>query len=657
MPPTGLLTLLPGLRLRGPRFVTDEGPVEDWIPDEGGGYRSSARPDARLALDVEAARGLELVRFRYRLSAPGRLVKPRGVEDLRWLALDAPFASLTEVALAHYEPVSHVYRPGETLYERDELPEGRELSGPIVVLHGESGGRGAATLLAFEHGGDHPQPFLLWHPTEAGIELRAGVGNTLDRQPAELASVWLHVARAEGIEALREGYRRYLLDEHGPREPRRPRIFANTWNHQERGKYLKDQPYLAEMNLERMLAEIDVAHEIGVETFVVDTGWYAKTGDWEVNPERFPDGLREVRARLEGYGMRLGLWFDPTVAARTSRAYLDHPEWTLERGGEPDFRGPIWETEESYGLCLVSGWSERFAETLIRLNRELGVSYFKLDGVGQRGCDSARHDHGDASHSPQERADRYAFESGRRLTEIAARVARECPGAVVDFDVTERGRFFGLGFLAGGKFFTVNNGPYYRDFDIPAEYRREPETINVFFHPGPARGRVCRAGYALDRWIPSTLSLVHGLPDGDEIARENALASLVLGGNGLWGSLPELTPEERAFWRERLALYREVRDDAARASPRVVGSVGTSPEVHEKLDRETGCGVVALFAHKAGRYVHVTRPLARAPGRIVGADASRPLPNGRVEIAVELPRDGARTVFFLPTPASGADRG
>ena len=35
-----------------------------------------------------------------------------------------------------------------------------------------------------------------------------------------------------------------------------------------------------------------------------------------VNRQRFPDGLASHQsAKLDGYGMKLGLWFNPTVAA------------------------------------------------------------------------------------------------------------------------------------------------------------------------------------------------------------------------------------------------------------------------------------------------------------------------------------------------------
>ncbi len=37
----------------------------------------------------------------------------------------------------------------------------------------------------------------------------------------------------------------------------------------------------------------------------MDTGWYEKTGDWQVSTSRFPDGLKTIRARLDSYGMKL----------------------------------------------------------------------------------------------------------------------------------------------------------------------------------------------------------------------------------------------------------------------------------------------------------------------------------------------------------------
>src|SRR5580700_8297149 len=101
---------------------------------------------------------------------------------------------------------------------------------------------------------------------------------------------------------------------------RKSYISYNTWNFQERNKWWNGKPYLQSMNEERILSEIDVAHRLGIEVYVLDAGWYAHTGDWEVSLERFPHGLKNVKARLDGNGMKLGLWFGATLAAAGSKA-------------------------------------------------------------------------------------------------------------------------------------------------------------------------------------------------------------------------------------------------------------------------------------------------------------------------------------------------
>ena len=664
--PGGFLTLPNGVTLAGPRLVIDGRPVEDWKfasqTKTAMQFASASRSDVTLRVEHQTD-GNDVVRFRYVAEFSGKITHPEGKEDLRYFRLGEVPEALREVSLSHFDPVAHSYLPYEDALSDYEMYEGRRLAGPILVAEGqevvEDDLVSRALLVAYEHGHDHPDAYVEFihlglkakrteeDPDRRSIECRAVRANTLDGQEGPLESIWFTLVTAEDAEGAFEAFRDHLF-RNGPEESRKPYVFYNTWNHQERLKYYEGRPYLSEMNLERMLAEIDVAHRLGIEVFVIDTGWYGKTGDWEVSQDRFPDGLRQVRAKLEEYGMRFGLWFNPIVAAKSSKVYTEHPEWVMSRSGEPDFWGPVWETVESYGMCVCSGYAEAFAETLVRLHRELGVTYFKWDAIGQLGCDSDQHDHGGPEHPIEVRRQRYGFESGRALTRIVERLLAEVPEAIVDFDVTERGRYFGLDFLRVGKYFLVNNGPYFHDFDIPKAHRREPETINVFFQPGPARSRVCRSGARFDPYVPSGLYLTHYLPDGPRLSQWNALASLVLGGNGIWGDLVSLSAEDVAFWSEQLEHYRAVRDSAARAYPIRVGFPGSSPEIVEKLDADSGEGLVSFFATAPGRYVHVTSTEVPEDAEIVNASATEWLPSGHLKIEVELARDDARVVFIKP---------
>ena len=306
----------------------------------------------------------------------------------------------------------------------------------------------------------------------------------------------------------------------------------------------------------------------------------------------------------------------------------------------------MWETEASYGMCLVTRYWEAFADELIRLVKDLGVTYFKWDAVGQHGCNSPDHGHGGLENTAGERAECYAFELVRYMNRVVDKVGAACPEAIVDFDITEGGRTVGLGFLATGKYFLINNGPYFSSFDIPYNWGTATNWSNVFVYPGPARARICRAPLDFDKWLPSILFLTHYLPDDPENSQVINLASLVLGQNGIWGDLLALSEEGVARFGQVLGLYKQVRDDITGSTPVRAGIVGGSPEIHEKISATTGRGVVALFAGAAGRYTYVTaqrvaEPHWCTPGTTVRRDKA-----GRAVIECVFEKAGAHLCFF-----------
>lgn len=76
------------------------------------------------------------------------------------------------------------------------------------------------------------------------------------------------------------------------------------------------------------------AAELGVELFVVDDGWFvgrkddtAGLGDWSVDLEKFPKGLRELTDRVHALGMKFGLWIEPEMVNCISSLYQKHPDW------------------------------------------------------------------------------------------------------------------------------------------------------------------------------------------------------------------------------------------------------------------------------------------------------------------------------------------
>ena len=207
--------------------------------------------------------------------------------------------------------------------------------GPILVGTSDT----HALLLAYEHGSQVPDAFLRFQfAPDRSVSLQAVKGNYYDQQTVDAAhpyrTLWLHAGAVAGTEDdLARAYRDFLLRcVTQNAEARKPYIFYNTWNFQERNRWWYGNPYLESMRQDRIEAEIEVAHRMGIDVFVLDTGWYEKTGDWQVNRQRFPDGLQSIRRTLDGYGMKLGLWFNPTVAALSSRMRQDHEDCLMTSG-------------------------------------------------------------------------------------------------------------------------------------------------------------------------------------------------------------------------------------------------------------------------------------------------------------------------------------
>lgn len=601
-----------------------------------------------LRIVFRVAESSPVIRFRYILEStqPRRMTKSTGRDRMEYVSASlSGLDRATEVRFGEFNELSHSYCLSERQVGQGDFEAGLSLIGPMLV----AGDGDWTVLLAYEHGSQVPDAFLSFRLSpDRRICLEAVKGNYYDGRAlgpeTPFESIWLQVAGVDGDhQKLAREYRRFILENQCPnRETRKPYIFYNTWNCQERDRWSGSGKYLGTINEERMLAEIDVAARMGIEVFVLDTGWYVKTGDWRINTDRFSEKLGVIKKRLDAHGMKLGLWFDPTAAAVSSEMAACHPDCVQVRNGAEAPLRKIWETESSHTMCLVSRYADAFADELIRLAKEVGVTYFKLDAITQRGCDGAGHFHGSEGNSQAERDDCYAFEVGRSVQRIAAKLAENCPEAIVDFDVTEGWRYFGLGFLAVGKYFLVNNGPYYFSYDVPTP---PPGNNNMFFHPGPARTWICRMPLSLDKWVPSVLFLTHYLPDDPTGSQIVNLASMILGQNGIWGDLTKVSDEGVERIGNIIRLYRQVRDDITEAYPARSGAVGGSPEIHEKIS-PGGRGAICVFANAKGTYQYVSR------NKVVGTfwateGASVELDSaGRAKLELAFTEPGAHIALF-----------
>ncbi len=142
---------------------------------------------------------------------------------------------------------------------------------------------------------------------------------------------------AEGLGGLSRAYhdffREYVIDPKRVYE-RRP-IVINNW----------EATYFNFDN-EKLFAIIDEAAKLGIDTFVLDDGWFGKRdddksglGDWFVNNKKLKGGLKPIIDRCKKNGMKFGLWFEPEMISEDSDLYRAHPDWAIKKEGVEPCRG------------------------------------------------------------------------------------------------------------------------------------------------------------------------------------------------------------------------------------------------------------------------------------------------------------------------------
>ncbi|MBQ4075162.1 MAG: alpha-galactosidase [Clostridia bacterium] len=112
------------------------------------------------------------------------------------------------------------------------------------------------------------------------------------------------------------------------RDQPRP-ILINNWE----GTYF-------DFNADKLVAIAEQGARIGCELFVMDDGWFGKRnddrsslGDWVVNEEKLPGGLKALGERITALGMRFGIWVEPEMISPDSDLYRAHPDWCLHVEG------------------------------------------------------------------------------------------------------------------------------------------------------------------------------------------------------------------------------------------------------------------------------------------------------------------------------------
>lgn len=158
---------------------------------------------------------------------------------------------------------------------------------------------------------------------EGGITLEAGESFTTP----EGVAVYSDGGLGGMSRTFHRLYRTRLID---PRFADRIRpIVVNSW----------ESAYF-DFDENKLLAFIDGAKGLGIDTVVLDDGWFggrdsddSSLGDWVVDRRKLPSGLDALIDRCKANGLKFGIWFEPEAISPDSDLYRAHPEYALSTCG------------------------------------------------------------------------------------------------------------------------------------------------------------------------------------------------------------------------------------------------------------------------------------------------------------------------------------
>ncbi len=145
-------------------------------------------------------------------------------------------------------------------------------------------------------------------------------------------------------------------------------IVINSW-----------EPFVCDLEEEKLLQLAKDAKKCGVDTLVVDDGWFRNNtsenlGDFKVDKNKFPSGLKDFVNKVHALDLKVGIWIEPEMVSPDSDLYRENPTCVLCNAKQPLI------SRNQYILDLTN--DENVDKIVNRLKQEFeGVSldYLKWD--------------------------------------------------------------------------------------------------------------------------------------------------------------------------------------------------------------------------------------------------------------------------------------
>ena len=178
---------------------------------------------------------------------------------------------------------------------------------------------------------------------------------------------------SEGLNGLSHNYHRVIRENVcDPKylDRKRP-VLINNW----------EATYF-DFDTEKIITLARQAKELGIEMLVLDDGWFGNRnddnrglGDWFVNEEKLPGGLKSLSDEIHALGMKFGLWIEPEMVNEDTRLYREHPDWALK---DPD-RPPTMARNQMVLDLSRSDVVDHLYESIRAVLKSADIEYIKWD--------------------------------------------------------------------------------------------------------------------------------------------------------------------------------------------------------------------------------------------------------------------------------------
>jgi alpha-galactosidase len=100
------------------------------------------------------------------------------------------------------------------------------------------------------------------------------------------------------------------------------------------------EAFYFDFNESKLLGLAKQAKSLGIEMLVLDDGWFGNRnddqrglGDYFINKDKFPRGLRPFVSKIKNMGLKFGLWFEPEMINPNSQLYQNHKDYAVSIQG------------------------------------------------------------------------------------------------------------------------------------------------------------------------------------------------------------------------------------------------------------------------------------------------------------------------------------